>query len=215
MNTAPSVSQWQPLTETAAASSVEEDAMQERRVRFWLWMVLGLCVLALVGILGGYAFGNGIMRGSHLREHFATGQSDEVTQPPRFGIHEQGTNLLGRPAGQVRYYSGPSELAMAASRGEVVIDDKGVVHEVEQERVAVMEAALNEQALALEMVSDTLPPLPPMPTSGGLLPSDVAPVTPMHPQAVSEEVAVAVVPAGREPTAGTGRSQREDIFFGQ
>ena len=51
--------------------------------------------------------------------------------------------------------------------------------------------------------------------AGGLLPSDVAPVTPMHPQAVSEEVAVAVVPAGRESTAGTGRSQREDIFFGQ
>ena len=201
---------WQPQTESHVINMREEEERQERTVRFWLWMALGLCGLALVAILGGYAFGNGILRGSHLREQFSMGLTEEAARAPGFGVHEQGSNLLGRQPGQsVRYYSGPSELAMAASRGEVVIDEDGVMHEVELERLAAMEMedALRDEALALKMIPEALPP---MPHSQGLLASDIA-----APDG-GETMAMASNRPLPEPAySRRGNPEREDVFFGQ
>ena len=135
-----SASQWQSLPDTGADAP---DEVQDSRVRFWLWLVLGACVLALVAIIVGYAFGNDMLRGSHLREQFSMGQSEDASQPRQLGTYEQGSTLLGRQPGQARYYSGPSELAMAAARGEVVIDEDGVTPAVALERQAAMNLALD------------------------------------------------------------------------
>ena len=204
-----SASQWQSLPDTGADAP---DEVQDSRVRFWLWLVLGACVLALVAIIGGYAFGKDMLRGSHLREQFSMGQSEDASQPMQLGTYEQGSTLLGRQPGQARYYSGPSELAMAAARGEVVIDEDGVIHEVELERQAAMDLALEDAALALEMVPDTLPPM--ASAREGLRPSDVTAV----PAALPGDYAVAMI---AHPIDDTPRrpvrieAAGEDIFFGQ
>ena len=43
---------WQPQTESHVINMREEEERQERTVRFWLWMALGMCGLALVALLG-------------------------------------------------------------------------------------------------------------------------------------------------------------------
>lgn len=180
--------------------------------RFWLWLVLGLCGLAIVAVIGGYAFGHGIVSGSHLREQFATGQ-DEASQPMQLGIHEQGSSLLHRQPGQARYYSGPSELAMAASRGEVVIDENGVMHEVELERLTAAEDAMAADTWAMDLVPETLPPLEPLPKIRGR--GDYA--TSAVPGELERDAVALNTQDVSSPAAMPRRSEPpgEDIFFGQ
>ena len=96
---------WQPQTESHVINMREEEERQERTGRFWLWMALGMCGLALVAILGGYAFGNGILRGSHLREQFSMGLTEEAAEPGgslglRLGL--DGHGLPPAPAKRLR-----------------------------------------------------------------------------------------------------------------
>lgn len=195
---------WQGGRSTAWLAQ-DEVEQQTGSMRFWMAIVLGLCLLCVAGILGGYVFGAKIMQGSHLREQFATGQ-DSSAQPLALGVNEQSRKLTGHQENNVRYYSGPSELAAAAARGEVVIDDKGIVHEVSLE-TPLSEPGVPELDAILQAVPETLPPMPqPLPD----LPGE------RMAQAATQPDALAAYPG--EPSAHERRGQgarSDDIFFGQ
>lgn len=96
----------------------------------WLWAVLAVATIGLVGYVGGNMLGTGISQGPHVRAEFDQGLAGEA--PLRAGMdqHAQSRELVGKGTSVSMGGTGHSYLAEAAARSQIVIDEEGLVHEL-------------------------------------------------------------------------------------
>ncbi|MDO5652692.1 MAG: hypothetical protein Q4G39_01105 [Brachymonas sp.] len=124
---------------------------QQARKTVIKWVAATVAAVGLGATLatGAYSFTNELMHGDHVRKEFAVTSTnaarakatDEVMAHTMQAL-EQSRKLTGNRAVAVYQQSPRSELAQAAARNPVEIDEKGVAHEAIAPRVGDPQAVM-------------------------------------------------------------------------
>ena len=183
----------------------------------WLWVVLAILTIGLVGYVGGNMLGVGISQGPHVRAEFDQGLSGE---PPLHGTidqHAQSRELVGKGSTTGMGGSGSSYLAEAAARSQIIIDEEGLVHEVGPDGKIIdpldvgMDPELQTELNALdEQIRRDM-----MAQERALTERPLPPLNPPMDIAAMEAPPVAMVTEPPQMVRSSSRSVAQpDIFFG-
>ena len=182
----------------------------------WLWVVVAILTIGLVGYVGGNMLGVGISQGSHVRAEFDQGLSGEPPLRGAMDQHAQSRELVGKGTATGMGGSGSSYLAEAAARSRIIIDEEGIVHEVGPDGNIIdpldvgMDPELQTELNALDeqirrdmMAQERAQPERPLP-----------PLNPPMDIAAMDAAPIAVVSERPQMVRSSHDAAQSDIFFG-